>query len=218
MRLRSGFANSPMRSWPPVKFISKVILAVCVFSQETNYCQFVQIQGQMGTHVRIQMCYSCLLVKFHLFCFLSWPWKIGKSMGYNNLRLSFPLPLVPSLCQFHWHSCPESCGCPIPGGSQGRVGPGQPVCSASPYPAHGQDAAHASTGGCAVLSVSHWSRIGQGSLWQPQLWLLCAGSAWTAMGAAVLTQTPHNHHQTLASAKLPCRTIAAHVETVAWRG
>ena len=28
----------------------------------------------------------------------------------------------------HWHSCPESCGCPIPAGAQGQVGwgPGQP--------------------------------------------------------------------------------------------
>ena len=27
-----------------------------------------------------------------------------------------------------WHCCPESCGCPIPGGAQGQSGwdPGQP--------------------------------------------------------------------------------------------
>ena len=38
-----------------------------------------------------------------------------------------------------WHSCPWSCGCPIPGGAQGRVGwgPGQPELVGG-QPAHGR--------------------------------------------------------------------------------
>ena len=55
------------------------------------------------------------------------PWSLAQIWDLLCLT-GWVLQLPPHPVGFSWHCCPESCGCPIPAGTQGQVGwgPGQP--------------------------------------------------------------------------------------------
>jgi len=52
----------------------------------------------------------------------------GFKLKEGRFRLDLRGKSFPQRAVRPWHSCPESCGCPIPGGAQGHIGwgPGQP--------------------------------------------------------------------------------------------